>query len=492
MAALTLATVLPEMHVVLRVAVGAGGIELYLIRRLLVTAGTDELRVRARQGEMSFLAVVEFPDTPAVRRMAARAVLAETAFVHVVRAMAGVTIPPGVLVGARDVALLARHGNMQSDEWKVRQVVIEACAGAPAFRCMALSAVVAQLAGVHVAGAMAAHAARFQVLGGNYGRMAGVAVHLLVPPLQRPLRVARVVERRRLPFFIAMARAAFVAKAGRVRVLAAVAPFAGARQRVFQLSGTMAVAAVNTRVDAFEREPGFPAVIEFGGLPPRRRVAVGTLRAALVPMDIIRCVARYALLGRVLVAIAEMAGETGNVLVLVFQSERGLVVIEADAAPGDGVVAVRAIAAEPALVRFLQPVTRVAICGGLTEAFALLVAAVAGNGSVRAVKREVGALVVELIRAELDGVGLAAEVLRMTGAALERSAAIQSSVKAALRGDIGCDFLVACEAELRLTSTIAAVMAGGALFFVFRVRGAQFARHEERFRIHGISPRGGE
>ena len=94
----------------------------------------------------------------------------------------------------------------------------------------------------------------------------------------------------------------------------------------------------------------------------------------------------------------------------------------------------------------------------------------------------------ELIGTELDDVGVAAEMLRMTGVALECRRAIQPAMKAVLRGEIRGDIFVASETELRLARTIAPVVARRALLFVLRVRSAQLARHQKCFGIHGISP----
>jgi hypothetical protein len=58
-------------------------------------------------------------------------------------------------------------------------------------------------------------------------------------------------------------------------------------------------------------------VIELRRLPGDGRVAVGALRPALAAMHVIGCVTRHALDGCFLVTVSEVAGETGDVLVLV-------------------------------------------------------------------------------------------------------------------------------------------------------------------------------
>jgi hypothetical protein len=136
-----LPAVLAEVHVVLGVAVGASGVELHLIGRLLVAASASHFRVRAGKGEVRLLAVIELPYAPAVGRMASSALVAEAAVVSVLRPM---TIDAGfrcAFVRARDVALFAGNGDVETHEWEVREVVIERDANAPTGWDVALGAV---------------------------------------------------------------------------------------------------------------------------------------------------------------------------------------------------------------------------------------------------------------------------------------------------------------------------------------------------------------
>jgi hypothetical protein len=187
----------------------------------------------------------------------------------------------------------------------------------------------------------------------------------------------------------------------------------------------------------------------------------------------------HALLRRALVAIVEVAGEARRILVLVSQRECRLVVIEVDSSPGDAVVTASAIAPELAFMRFLIAMTRVAIGRRFAEALPFHVAAVAGHGSMPPLQREVGAGVIELIAAELDDVSVATEVLGMASLALERGGCTgQPSVEAALRADISSDVFVARQAELRLPTSIATVMAVRAVLFELRMRTGELAWHE--------------
>src|SRR5215510_10984933 len=167
MATLALPSVLTEMDVVLRVAGDAPRIELHFIGGALVAARTGELPVRAFECEARLLAVVEFPDAPAVRRMAARTVLAEATFVHVVGRVTGVALVTDVLVGACHVALLAWHGDVHTHQREVAEVVIEQHVDAPALDTVTARAVGAELRAVYIAGAMTADAVSRQPLRGG-------------------------------------------------------------------------------------------------------------------------------------------------------------------------------------------------------------------------------------------------------------------------------------------------------------------------------------
>lgn len=67
MAALALPPVLPQVHVILLVTGEAARVELHLVRRLLVAALAGELAVRSGERESGLLAMIEFPQPPAVR-----------------------------------------------------------------------------------------------------------------------------------------------------------------------------------------------------------------------------------------------------------------------------------------------------------------------------------------------------------------------------------------------------------------------------------------
>jgi len=420
--------------------------------------------------------------------VAAATVLAEVAVVRVVALVAIDTGVADVAVLARQVALLTRHGYVQADERVAGEVMIEAHALAPPGRRVALGAIAPELAQMHVVRAVTAQALGRQLLGGDVGRVTGVAGNLLVAADQRPMSIAGMIEVRRLPLLVSMAVAAVLAETPGVRVLRAVAAKTILWHLVLEIPRAMAVVAGDLLVHAFQRETGL-LVIELGGLPPLRRVALAALGAPLPVVHVIRLMAGAAFLRRVAIAIAEVAGGALDLGVLVVQRKASLAVVIRHVMPRGGVVAGTAIASELAFVGFLLLVTGKAIGGGLSETLVRRMAAITGHVSVHALERVLGLRVVELLAAELDDVRIAPQMLGMTGMTLGILDPRQMTVESALLPQVGGDIFMAIETQLRLAIAIAAVMALRALFFVLRVRRGELAGHEQCFRIHGFSGR---
>jgi len=228
-AALALSAVLPQVDVVLLVAGQACRIQFHFVRRLLVATRANELRVSAGEREARLLAVVEFPQTPAVRRVAFGARNAQRAFVNVVLLMAVDALETGITILPGGVALLARHSYVQTQQGIFREIVIEAHPGPPTFGGVTLIASRAQFADVDIACAVASGAVRRQLLRGHAGRVARMTIDFYVTTSEFPVSVTVVVEVRRLPFLVTVTLAAVVAEAPGVRVLPLVAADAFAR-----------------------------------------------------------------------------------------------------------------------------------------------------------------------------------------------------------------------------------------------------------------------
>ena len=104
---MALSAVLPQVDVVLLVAGQARRIQLHFVRRLFVAARANELRVSAGECESRLLTMVEFPQTPAVWRVAFGARNAQRALVDVILLMAVDALEAGVTILSGGVALLA-------------------------------------------------------------------------------------------------------------------------------------------------------------------------------------------------------------------------------------------------------------------------------------------------------------------------------------------------------------------------------------------------
>src|SRR2546429_403108 len=174
-------------------------LELHFVRRPQVACLAGELTVSTGEGKSGLLAVVELPHFPAVRGVASSAVLAQIALVHVVLAMAVDTLLADVAVLARQMTLLAWNRDVQAHQRKAREVVIEAHAGAPARRRVALIAFLAELAGVRVLRLVTAGALARQLVLEIARAVAVVAGDAVVHALERETGLLLVIELRVLP-----------------------------------------------------------------------------------------------------------------------------------------------------------------------------------------------------------------------------------------------------------------------------------------------------
>lgn len=128
--------------------------------------------MRSSQRKTRHARVIEFPDVPAVRRMAAVAFLAEAALVFIRRLMAVETFIGCLFVRRRQVALLARHDYVLPHEREVGEVMIESDIGAPAFHAVTVLTLTPQPAGMNVSCLMTAVTIGRKLLGGNARGMA--------------------------------------------------------------------------------------------------------------------------------------------------------------------------------------------------------------------------------------------------------------------------------------------------------------------------------
>lgn len=280
MATLTLAAELTEVHIVAHVAGTAIGRQLDLGRRSLVAARTFQLGVRASQCETCRFAVIESPNIPAVAVVATCTVLTQATLVYIVGLMAAVAIGLGILELQREMALLAGHGNVQSHQRKIAEIMIETDFAAPRVGNMTLIALTAQLAGVCILGAMATDAGGAQFLRRHIRSMTSVATELGVRTGQRKLGIACMLKAVGLPLGAVMALLALLSHAPGMRVLRLVAAVTIFGDFVFHAPRGMAAHTIGSCMHAGKRKASLLGVIEFGGGPADRGMALLAITAA--------------------------------------------------------------------------------------------------------------------------------------------------------------------------------------------------------------------
>jgi len=242
-ALLALAAELPEMHVILRMARSAFGVEFDLRGRLSMTAGAIQFRMCAEQGKTRLLAVIELPQFPAVGGVALIALGTEISLVRVVLFVAVDTLGTFNRERAAGVTLIARHGNVQAQQRKLRQIVVEVSDRFPALRLVAFIALRAELRSMNVAWFVATDAVSSELARTQRYGMTGMAFQLGVLARKLPMAVTCVIERGRLPFRRSVAARTIGAEASGVLILPLMAAVALLRYRGLHIPGPVAVLA---------------------------------------------------------------------------------------------------------------------------------------------------------------------------------------------------------------------------------------------------------
>jgi hypothetical protein len=152
-----------------------------------------------------------------------------------------------------------------------------------------------------------------------------------------------------MPDLVVMAVVALLAEAPGVRIIGLVAAVAVFRNLVLVVAAPVAAEAVDLGVAPEQRKAGLLLVIELGGLPLGRGVA---LAAVITTLFIVRIVGRMtadAALGCLFIVATKVTGAAADALVRAGERELGLAVIEARARPAVEVVAIGAAIAQLAL-----------------------------------------------------------------------------------------------------------------------------------------------
>lgn len=235
MTLLALTAELAEVNVILLVAGRAIARELNLCGRFTMTLSTLQLLVAARQRELC-LRMVELPQLPSIGRVAIAARGAEIAAMDIPVGMTAATSGIGARERMVRMTRGARHDDMQPDERKVRQIVIEAERWTPRIVAMALLAIRAGSTRVNIIHLVTG--AALLVCGVIFERasVASMAGEIAMPAEQGKVRVAKMIERRRTPGLVRVAATALGAEARGVGVVGTVAAFAGARKGLFEIA----------------------------------------------------------------------------------------------------------------------------------------------------------------------------------------------------------------------------------------------------------------
>lgn len=205
------------VHIVLLVAAHAARRQHRLPGHGNLVAGIAiEPAVSAIQTETGAGLMIEVPQLPAARVVAAFALRAQAPLVHILLVMARDAFGLGVPELLRQMALLARHHDVSPRQRKTRAPVIEGGA-LPVIGAVTGLALLALLALVHVILAVARETCRRGVLV-LLVLVAAVAFHLAVLSLQGKSRLV-VIEAGVLPGALAVAGAAQLAQGTLVLVL---------------------------------------------------------------------------------------------------------------------------------------------------------------------------------------------------------------------------------------------------------------------------------
>ena len=333
MAAITLIAIGAQMPIILAVTGDALGRCLGGPWRLMVTVGALQSGMRTEQRKFGFLGVIEAPDRPSIGRVAALALLAEAAMMHV---LVSVTADAGrrrIPEGQRRVTLRAAHDPVQPEQWITRQIVIEKDVAAPAL--LAVAAVTAPLepAAVRIFRAMTVVTSLAQFLLRNDRCVASVAGDPGVGSLQREVMTLQVIVIDRVPMLVVVAIPALAAIAARVSIIGVMAAPAVLGDLVLVVAAAVTGQTVDPVVHTEQRVAGFLLVIVFRGLPLAGGVAAATVRAPRAAVLIVRGVAAVAARGCRLVVSAHVAGVAARIDVRSRQFEIGLLVIELAARP---------------------------------------------------------------------------------------------------------------------------------------------------------------
>ena len=248
----------------------------------------------------------------------------------------------------------------------------------------------------------------------------------------------------------------------------------------------MTIGATDMGVTPKEGEASLMGMIELLRVPVRSGMAVAAFLALVAFVNVIGRVATEAFCGQARVLRADVTGWAGGLDMFPGQCEGRLVMVEVRALPGLCVVAGGAVRPQSAAVCVVLRMTATTSrgCGAIGVDYgpsgqAALVAALASRREVGIVECEVRELVSESNLAQSRDIGLSAQVLSVTSAALTAGGLAHATVITAFRTNIRGDFFVAGQASRALPLTIGEVVTERAFGLDSGMHMGDRARHDE-------------
>jgi hypothetical protein len=277
------------------------------LRRLDVAGETVETRVGSGKRERSLDIVIEAPDSPPIRYVAATATVAEPLFVPVLFGVTAGAAQVGVAKTAAVVAALAGDECVKAQQRKLRELVVERYLAGPIPLAVTRTAIPTLLTSVSVFGPMTRVAAHCDSLLSERSFVTRVTARVGVGAAQWKFGVAVVVESGVLPRNRPVAVATSRSVAPPVFIVEAMA---GGTVRGELLGCRVAAMAAPTRelqMSPPEVEAGLRAVVEARALPSHRCMAVTARAPQAAPVRVIEFVAGTASSGRSRVALIGVA-----------------------------------------------------------------------------------------------------------------------------------------------------------------------------------------
>ena len=372
MAALALSAETTAVFVIGRMA---GDTELRLIEcmtlhRVAVAGLADQTAMGTFETEVGGLVVIELPERPTIRVMAACAIIAERLLVHVVLAVAVIAACGDILESRGGLTLFAGRSGMQANQREVRQIMIEYHLVTPAAFAVAARTILALLTAMDIVGAVTVDAAGLQFVR-EIAPMTGVAQDLLVLAAQREIGLTVVIEATLGPGLFGMTTFAAFAIASMMGVVGTVAgntrrrEFLGTqRLGVASFAGQLAMAAAQGKI-------GVLGVVKTRLVPLLFVVAIRALRTIAAAMHIVQRMTRIAVCGCFFITLVGMAGAANDLAMRTFKCEFGLGMVEFSLLPGRFGMTIGAFLTEALLMRIVLAMTCDTGRGGFTEGLVL-------------------------------------------------------------------------------------------------------------------------